>query len=107
MTLWEQYNPEHSLGSVLAEETKLPLASRTDKELYEVLKRHLTRRELRCFVLSEAGMAETEIAVQTGFEPEDVLQALQKGRKKLRQPKLQQAFSALIHLAETSQDDAE
>jgi len=96
MNLWEQYNPERSLGELLGEATGLPLWQCADKALFEALKRHLTRRELRCLVMEEGGATREQIAEETGFTVEEVVQAVHKGRKKLRQPKLRQEFQSLI-----------
>ena len=104
MNLWKQYNPERSLGALLGEVTGLPLGACSDKTLYEALKRHLTRRELRCFVMDEAGVSVEAIVDETGFTPEEVEKALQKGRKKLRQPKLQQEFRTLLSALENEEE---
>jgi len=96
MNLWEQFNPERSLGELLTEVTGLPLMQCSEKALFEALKRHLTRRELRCLVMEEGGATREQIAEETGFTPEEVVQAVQKGRKKLRQPKLRQEFQNLL-----------
>ena len=100
MNLWKQYNPDRSLGTVLGEIADLPLWQCTDKTLFEALKRHLTRRELRCFVMAEGALADEAIAKETGLSTEAVETVLYKARKKLRQPKLQQEFRALLFVPE-------
>ena len=92
MNLWEQYNPERPLGTVLGEITELPLWQCGDKGLFEALKRHLTRRELRCFAMDEGGL------------PGEAIETLHKARKKLRQPKLQQEFRALLFVPEHEEE---
>jgi DNA-directed RNA polymerase specialized sigma24 family protein len=96
MNLWAQYNPERSLGGYLQEYCKMPLAQCKDKELFEALKRHLTRRELRCLVMDEGGCTKDAIAEEAGMSCDNVEKVLHKGRKKLRQPKLQQDFRTLL-----------
>ena len=101
MNLWEQYNAEHTLGTVLGEITDLPLWQCSDKALFEALKRHLTRRELRCFVMNEAGLSDTEISAEAGLpSAEEMQKVLMKARKKLRRPKMQQEFRALLYIPE-------
>jgi len=95
MNLWEQYNPGHSLGTVLSERTTLPLQGCDDKALFASLKRHVTRRELRCFVLGMSGMTATEIAADMELSVEEAESLLFKVLKKLRQPKVQQALRLL------------
>lgn len=92
MNLWRQYNPDRLLGAVLSEHTGLPLTQCSEKALFEALKRHLTRKELRCWVMAESGMSAEAIVEAMGFEPDEVEKSLEKAKKKLRQPKMQQEF---------------
>jgi hypothetical protein len=105
MNLWEQYNPERGLGEVLGEIAGLPLGQCSDKALFECLKRHLTRRELRCFVMAQGGMPKEAIFEETGLTPEAMEKTLQKAGKKLRQPKLQQEFRTLLCSLEGEEND--
>lgn len=100
MNLWEQYNSDQSLGSFLGSITSLPLTQCSDKALFEALKRHLTRKELRCWAMAQSGKTAEAIAEETGFVSADVEKALQKAGKKLRQPKLQQEFRTLLAAAD-------
>ena len=104
MNLWEQYNPERPLGTVLGEITELPLWQCGDKGLFEALKRHLTRRELRCFAMDEGGLPGEAIETETGLSSEEMRKTLHKARKKLRQPKLQQEFRALLFVPEHEEE---
>ena len=104
MNLWEQYNAGRTLGTVLGEITELPLWQCGNKTLFEALKRHLTRRELRCFVMDEGGLPGDAIAAETGLSAEAMQKTLHKARKKLRQPKLQQEFRALLFVPEHEED---
>jgi len=104
MNLWEQYNPEQALGAVLGEITGLPLMQCGDKALFETLKRHLTRRELRCFVMEQGGRNSESMSEETGLNAEETVKTAYKAKKKLRQPKLQQEFRAL--LADAEEEDA-
>jgi DNA-directed RNA polymerase sigma subunit (sigma70/sigma32) len=99
MNLWEQYNPE-TLGAVLGAITSLPLTQCSEKALFGALKRHLTRKELRCWVMAQSGKTVEAIAEETGLASDDIEKALQKAGKKLRQPKLQQEFRTLLTAAD-------
>ena len=76
--------------------TGLPLAACGDKALYEALKRHLTRRELRCLAMHEGGIDGDVIAAETGLERDAAEAAVHKAHKKLRRPKLLGEFRALL-----------
>lgn len=104
MTLWEQYNSERLLGSVLGEITGLPLAQCAQKALFGALKRHLTRKELRCWVMHYGGCDTKEIAETLSLNSDGLEKVLQKVNKKLRQPKLQQEYRALLVSTEASDD---
>jgi len=95
MNLWERYNPERPLGAVLGERLGVPFPSGEDKRFFEALKRHLTRKELRCWVMAEGGEPGESIAVATGMSADEVANATRKAVKKLRQPKLRQALLAV------------
>lgn len=105
MNLWEQYNPSTPLGNFLSEKTGVALQVCNDKALFEALKRHLTRRELRCLIMNASGAEIDAIASETGFDSDEVNQAVHKAEKKLRQPKLAQEFQKLIGDAMASEDD--
>ena len=96
MNLWERYNPEQSLGGVLGEALGMPLNGYSEKKLFEALKRHFTRKELRSWVLAQSGESPEAIAeaMETGIDEVDTM--LRKATKKVRQPKLRQAILALL-----------
>lgn len=102
MTLWEQYNPDRLLGSVLTDVCGMPLAPCGEKALYEALKRHLTRKELRCWVMEEGGAARETIMDAAGLDTQGAERTLEKARKKLHQPKLQAELRRLLASTEDS-----
>lgn len=104
MTLWEEYNADRLLGSVLGEMSGMPLAQCGEKALFGALKRHLTRKELRCWVMEEGGAAREDVMDASGLDAQGVAKTLEKARKKLRQPKLQAEFRRLLA---TTEDDGE
>lgn len=105
MTLWEQYNEERLLGSVLGELTGLPLTQCSEKALFGALKRHLTRRELRCWVMHEGACETKAIEDATGIAPGELEKVLQKATRKLRQPKLQQEYRDLLAAVEETNEE--
>ncbi len=86
MNLWEKYNPETSLAAVVAAYSGMRLETAEEKQLFALLKRHLTRRELRCFVMAEGGAEIAACADAAGCEPDEALRLLDKARSKLRRP---------------------
>jgi len=96
MNLWARYNPEELLGRVLGDVTGLPLMQCSEKTLFEALKRHLTRKELRCWVMARGGSSMDAIGDETDLTPEGVEKALQKAAKKLRQPRMRGEFQQLL-----------
>ncbi|MHC3993857.1 hypothetical protein ACXWTF_03455 [Thiomicrolovo sp. ZZH C-3] len=104
MNLWERYNAEILLGSVLGEMTNLPLMQCSEKTLFEALKRHLTRKELRCWVMAQGGVAPETIAAETGLEAEEIDKAVHKASKKVRQPKLRSEFQQLLGALEAEDE---
>lgn len=96
MTLWEEYNPNTLLGSILSTMTGLLLTQCEEKALFGALKRHLTRKELRCWVMRQGGRDSNAIIESVGLNADELEKVLQKAEKKLRQPKLQQEYRQLL-----------
>jgi hypothetical protein len=96
MNLWERYNEEQLLGATLSELTGLPLMQCEEKTLFEVLKRHLTRKELRSWVMARGGADTAAISAETGLNDEEIGKAVHKAAKKIRQPKLRSEFQQLL-----------
>lgn len=88
INLWKQFNAERSLGETLNSLYGFSLPTGSDRELYEAIKRHLTRRELKCFVMGCSGETVAEIAAETGTDIAGVEAMQDKIAKKFRRPKL-------------------
>lgn len=88
MTLWEQYNPERSISAAIEASFDIALDGCDEKEVYACVKRHLTRKELKCFVMQQAGRPLEAIAGETGSDAAEVSLMLEKIRMKFRRPKL-------------------
>lgn len=106
MTLWEQYNAERLLSGTLGEITGLSLAASDEKALFALLKRRLTRRELRCFAMNAGGVDTREIAEQLQMEIDEIPAVLSHVRKKIRQPKLRDELEALLREVPEAEDEA-
>jgi len=90
MTYWEQECGEKSLH-----ETLVKIVNNTDvlimedeKELFRVLKRHLTRKELHAFCMKEGNKSDEDIAERISVKREDVELVLRKAQRKLKQAKV-------------------
>lgn len=91
MTYWEQECGGKSLHKRLNE-----IISNRDiniiedeKELYNTLKRHLTRKELHSFCMKEGGKSDEEILSIIGAkEIKDVELLLRKAHRKIKQAKV-------------------
>ncbi len=90
MTYWEQECGEKSLYQTLK-----ALINNSDveilkdeKELFRVLKRHLTRKELHAFCMKEGGKPAEAIAQRVSVKIEDAELLLRKAYRKLKQAKV-------------------
>ncbi len=92
MNLWRRYNPQKTLFSVIRTHYGIALQCRNDGELYVVLKRHLTRRELRCFVMDHGGEAAETIAAVLRTDVQGVQRMSEKIEQKFRRPALVEAL---------------
>lgn len=95
MTLWAQFNPHRRLADVMAHATGLACAPADDTYLYKALKRHLTRRELRAFAMHHGEEGVASIAENTGLKIDDVMPAIEKVHRKLRQKKCMDDFQKI------------
>lgn len=90
MTYWEQECGDKSLRETLA-----ALVNNNDvvilddeKELFRILKRHLTRKELHAFCMQEGGSSKEAIAERVNLKAEDVELTLHKAVRKIKQAKV-------------------
>ncbi len=90
MTYWEQECDDKSLHqtlSALINNSDVEIMN-DDKELFRVLKRHLTRKELHAFCMKEGDKSVEAIAERIGVKTEDVELVLRKATRKLKQAKV-------------------
>ena len=90
MTYWEQECGEKSLRQRLSEiiNNKDVAILDNENELFRVLKRHLTRKELHAFCMNEGGKSDEEIAERVTIKLEDVALLLKKALRKIKQSKV-------------------
>ena len=90
MTYWEQECADKSLQATLTKiiNNKDISIVEDDKELFRVLKRHLTRKELHAFCMKEGNQSDEAIAERVSVKLEDVELLLRKANRKLKQAKV-------------------
>ena len=97
-SIWFKYNGEKSIRATLAEFYGVTTTqiSNNEVELYNVLKKNMTKRELKLYVLQVAGFDDATIATEMGIDDEKVLEKLKHtSNRKLRQDKIRQAVKRL------------
>lgn len=90
MTYWEQECGNKSLQQKLIDVTNnsdVNIMS-DEKELFRVLKRHLTRKELHAFCMKEGGKTNEAIAECVSVKLEDIGLLLRKAERKLTNAKV-------------------
>ncbi len=62
-SIWQQYHTDKTIRETLASIYKCDVSQigSDEGELYAILKRHLTKKELRLFIMSEAGVESSKI----------------------------------------------
>lgn len=90
MTYWEQECGEKSLHETLVKIINNQDVEILDdeRELFRVLKRHLTRKELHAFCMKEGEKSDEDIAERVSVKLEDVELLLRKAMRKLKQAKV-------------------
>lgn len=108
-SLWLRYNPDKTIREVLARiyECSAVEIGDDERELYASLKRHLTKKEFRMFMMSEAGLSEQEIAQEVGLEGEELKKAQYKAYRKIRQDKIRREVNIGSQKEEVPEEDGE
>jgi len=85
-SVWFQYNKEKLIRSALADLYKCEVSQIVDNEgeLYAILKRTMTKRELRFFAMTEAGISQGEIMEKLNIEAKDFDTMTHKSYRKIR-----------------------
>lgn len=95
-SVWAQYNEgkliQEALSNLYACEFYQVLND--EKELYAILKRAMTKKELRLFAMVEGGESVESVCEKLSIEVKDFEQAKFKAYKKIRQNKVQDAVKS-------------
>ena len=97
-SIWFKYNGEKSIRATMAEfyKCETSLISNNEVELYNVLKKNMTKRELKLYVLQVAGFDDDAIAKEMNIDDEKVIEKLKHtSNRKMRQDKIRQAVKSL------------
>ncbi|MEA3523277.1 MAG: hypothetical protein U9R50_09895 [Campylobacterota bacterium] len=86
-SVWKQYHNEKTIHQVLVALYQCDNDEIRNEEnmLYASLKRRLTKKELRGFIMKEAANDEALICEQLGLSTEDLEKLLRKAYRKIRQ----------------------
>ena len=105
-SIWFKYNGEKSIRATMAEfyKCETSLISNNEVALYNILKKNMTKRELKLYVLEVAGFEDEAIKKEMNIDDDKVLEKLKHtSNRKLRQDKIRQSVKS----AESQDDDDE
>jgi FixJ family two-component response regulator len=104
-SIWYKYNGEKSIRATLASfyGCDTAMISNDEVELYNILKRNMTKRELRVYVLEVAGYDDEAIKKEMDLDDKTLEKLKHTSNRKLRQDKIRQAVKS----AENQKDDLE
>ncbi len=97
-SIWYKYNGEKSIRATLAEfyKCETSLISSNEVELYNILKKNMTKRELKLYILQVAGFDDDAIKKEMGIDDEKVFEKLKHtSNRKMRQDKIRQAVKTV------------
>lgn len=107
-SVWFKYNGEKSIRATLADfyKCETSMISNHEVELYNILKKNMTKRELKLYILQVAGFDDDAIKQEMGIEDEKVLQKLKHtSNRKMRQDKIRQAVKTAENDVEDNFDE--
>jgi hypothetical protein len=93
-SLWHKYCPNKTIQEVLAAlyEVDAEQIGGEENELYAILKRQLTKRELRLFIMKESGLLDADIKEQMQLSDDDFEGIIKKSYRKFRIDKLKNSI---------------
>ncbi|RLA72477.1 MAG: hypothetical protein DRG24_02900 [Epsilonproteobacteria bacterium] len=96
-SIWTQFHTEKTIRETLAEVLSIDAVqiSSDETELYAMIKRHLTKKELRLFIMSEAGIDDAAIQAKIGIEADAYAKAKRKVYSKLKSKKISDELKSL------------
>ncbi|ABB44941.1 hypothetical protein Suden_1664 [Sulfurimonas denitrificans DSM 1251] len=95
-SIWRQYNSENNFRELLANFCKISEIDliEDDKNLYNVLKAKLTKKELKLFAMDSASISDESIKKEFECNDDELKNAKFKLYKKLKQDKVRLSFKA-------------
>ncbi|OQX59952.1 MAG: hypothetical protein B5M52_01625 [Helicobacteraceae bacterium 4484_230] len=96
-SIWSEFHTDKTIRETLAGLLGRDIESvgGSEKELYAVLKRHLTKKELRLFIMNEAGMDDAAIQGKTGIEAAAYEKAKRRVYSKIRSKKISDEIKSI------------
>jgi SHS2 domain-containing protein len=94
-SVWKQYHETKSIHEVLVGLYQCERDAIIEDEslLYAALKRRLTKKELRGFIMKEAGNEDALILEQLGLDAEGLQTLLRRANRKVRQDDMRKAVT--------------
>ena len=85
-SLWKRYHDTKTIRETLSAFYACDASqiAAGENELYAILKRFLTKKELKFFIMKEAGISDAEIMETLGFNEEELQKSSKKAYHKLR-----------------------
>jgi len=104
-SIWKQYHETKSIHEVLVGIYQCESDEIVNDEtlLYAALKRRLTKKELRGFIMKEAGSEEASILQQLNLDAEGLETLLRRVNRKIRQDEMRKAVTC--HEETVNNDD--
>ncbi len=89
-SVWKQYHDEMPIRAVIAKfyDVSIELIIDDEQELYALLKRKLTKKELRLFTMDSANVSDGEMMGYFEVDAQTLSDMKEKLYKKMRQDKL-------------------
>ncbi|MDD5203324.1 MAG: hypothetical protein PHH41_09300, partial [Sulfurimonas sp.] len=96
-TVWRQYHSENNFREKLAEFSHIEIGEivANDKDLYNILKAKLTKKELKLFAMDSANVSDAEMMAAFSYDAEALKEAKYKVYKKLKQDKMRASLKAV------------
>jgi len=97
-SIWFKYNGDKSIRATLAEFYGCATSQISDNEveLYNILKKNMTKRELKLYILQVAGFDDDAISSEMKIDDEKVVEKLKHtSNRKMRQDKIRQAVKSV------------
>jgi hypothetical protein len=97
-SIWSEFHADRTIRETLAGllGRDIVCQSGCEKELYAILKRHLTKKELRLFIMNEAGVDDAAIQGKTGIDAAAYEKAKKRVYSKIASKKISDEIKAIV-----------